>query len=202
MIYCYLRVSTDSQDVDSQRLGIQDFCRARGWTDMEWISDEGVSGAKDPSKRLLGKLLKKARSGDCVIASEISRIGRKLDMILNVIKDCTERGIKLYTVKDRYVLEDTIQSKVLVTVMGLAAEIERDLLRQRTKEGLRRAVERGVTLGRPVGRKSSETKLSRKSADVDRLIGKGLTKCAAAKKLNVHRITFAKYLAERGLKWA
>jgi len=111
MIYCYLRVSTDSQDVDSQRLGIQDFCRARGWTDMEWISDEGVSGAKDPSKRLLGKLLKKARSGDCVIASEISRIGRKLDMILNVIKDCTERGIKLYTVKDRYVLEDTIQSK-------------------------------------------------------------------------------------------
>lgn len=201
-VFCYLRVSTDSQDVQSQRLGIEDFCRAHGWVDIEWVADEGVSGAKDPSKRLLGKLLKKARSGDCVVASEISRIGRKLDMILNVIKDCTERGIKLYTVKDRYVLEDTIQSKVLVTVMGLAAEIERDLLRQRTKEGLRRAVERGVTLGRPVGRKSAETKLSRKSDDVERLMGKGMSKCAAAQKLHVHRITFSNYLKSRGLKWA
>lgn len=202
MIYCYLRVSTDAQDVDSQRLGIQDFCRARGWTDMEWVSDEGVSGAKDVSKRLLGKLLKKAKAGDCVVAAEISRIGRKLDMILNVIKDCTERGIKIYTVKDRYVLEDTIQSKVLVTVMGLAAEIERDLLRQRTKEGLRRAVENGVTLGRPKGRKSLVTKLSGKTEEVTKMLGKGMSKCAAAKKLHVHRITFANYLNDRGIKWA
>lgn len=202
MVYCYLRVSTDSQDVESQRIGIEEFCRARGFTDLHWVSDEGVSGAKDPSKRLLGKLLKKASSGDSIVAAEISRIGRKLDMIMNVIKDCSERGIKIYTVKDRYVLEDTIQSKVLVTVMGLAAEIERDLLRQRTKEGLRRAVERGVTLGRPKGRKSAVTKLSEKQEEINRLFGRGLSQSAAAKKLKVHRITFAKHIAERGLKWA
>lgn len=202
MIYCYLRVSTDSQDVESQRIGIEEFCRCRGWSELQWVSDNGVSGTKDPSKRLLGKLLKKAASGDCIVAAEISRIGRKLDMILNVIKDCSERGIKIYTVKDRYVLEDTIQSKVLVTVMGLAAEIERDLLRQRTKEGLRRAVERGVTLGRPKGRNSSVTKLTHQSETIERLFGRGLSKSAAARKLKVHRLTFAKYLHERGLKWA
>lgn len=201
-VYCYLRVSTDSQDVQSQRIGIEEFCKAKGFVDMEWVSDEGVSGAKDPSKRLLGKLLKKAEKGDAIVAAEISRIGRKLDMILNVIKDCTERGIKIYTVKDRYILEDTIQSKVLVTVMGLAAEIERDLLRQRTKEGLRRAVARGVTLGRPIGKKSAETKLSKKSDDVERLLGRGLSKSSAARKLKVHRITFANYLKDKGIKWA
>jgi len=202
MIYCYLRVSTDNQDVDSQRIGIEEFCAARGWTDLEWVSDSGVSGAKDPSKRLLGKLLKKAVAGDAIVAAEISRIGRKLDMILQVIRDCSERGIKIYTVKDRYVLEDTIQSKVLVTVMGLAAEIERDLLRQRTKEGLRRAVERGVTLGRPKGSRSAVTKLTCKQDEIDRLFGRGMSQSAAARKLRVHRLTFAKHIRERGVKWA
>ena len=154
MVYCYLRVSSDAQDVEVQKIGIVDFLKQRELEAGEWVADEGVSGAVDWRKRGVGKIIAKAKPGDVIVFSEISRIARRLVLVLEVIKACTEKGIKIYTVKDRYVLEDTIQSKVLFTVMGLAAEIERDLLRQRTKEGLKRAIANGKTLGRPKGRKS------------------------------------------------
>lgn len=195
MIYCYLRVSTDMQDVESQKIGIVEFCKNKGFEEdqIEWFMDEGVSGAKDPSKRNLGKLLKKAGAGDIIVASEISRIGRKLVMILDFIRDCADRDIKIYTVKDRYVLEDTIQSKVLVTVMGLAAEIERDLLRQRTKEGLRRAVLAGKKLGRPFGSKNVRNVLTGREDKVHALLSDGLSKSKVAKKLRVSRQTIANF---------
>ena len=130
MVYCYLRVSSDAQDVESQKIGIVEFLRQRGMEAGEWVADKGVSGAVDWRVRGIGKIIAKARPGDVLVFSEISRIARRLVLILEVIKACAEKGVKIYTVKDRYVLEDTIQSKVLITVMGLAAEIERDLLRQ------------------------------------------------------------------------
>ena len=197
--YAYLRVSTDTQDVDTQKIGVTDFCKAKDWDVSEWIMDEGVSGAKDPSKRKLGCLMKKCKKGDRIIFSEISRIGRKLVMILDFIKDCTEKGVKIYTVKDRYVLEDTIQSKVLITVMGLAAEIERDLLRQRTKEGLKRAVENGKILGRPFGRKNSKTKLTGKEGVIVELLEKKLPLKRIARRLKVHRVTLARFIKEKEL---
>ena len=197
--YCYLRVSTDMQDVNSQRIGIEEFCQKQGWEIDGWCMDEGVSGATDPSKRKLGALLKKCQAGDRLVFSEISRIGRKLVMILDVIKLCNEKGVKIYTVKDRYVLEDTIQSKVLVTVMGLAAEIERDLLRQRTKEGLRRAVASGKVLGRPKGRQGA-LKLDRKIELAKASVISGNSFFATAKLLKVHRITLTKALKRHGWK--
>lgn len=199
VIYCYLRVSTDMQDVESQKIGIVEFCKNKGFEEdqIEWFMDEGVSGAKDPSKRNLGKLLKKAGAGDIIVASEISRIGRKLVMILDFIKECTDRDIKIYTVKDRYVLEDTIQSKVLVTVMGLAAEIERDLLRQRTKEGLRRAVLAGKKLGRPFGCKNVRNVLTGREDKVHALLSDGLSKSKIAKKLRVSRQTIANFAKDK-----
>jgi len=199
-VFCYLRVSSDVQDVNSQRIGIEDFCRAKGWTDIKWVMDEGISGAVEPSKRKLGGLLKEAQKGDVIVASEISRIGRKLVMILEFIKKCTEKEVSIMTVKDRYVLEDTIQSKVLVTVMGLAAEIDRDLLRQRTKEGLRRAVQRGKTLGRPKGRRSSKVKLTGKEATVQACMEAGFSKSAIARKLKVHRSTLTKFILDNDLQ--
>lgn len=196
--YCYLRVSTDTQDVNSQRIGIEEFCAAKGWTIDEWVMDEGVSGAKDPSKRKLGTLLRKCQNGDILVFSEISRIGRKLVMILDVIKSCGEKGVKIYTVKDRYVLEDTIQSKVLVTVMGLAAEIERDLLRQRTKEGLRRAVANGKTLGRPFGSKNLHTIAKDKGEKILALRSQGLTHRQIAQRIRCNQASVGRFLKEAG----
>jgi DNA invertase Pin-like site-specific DNA recombinase len=192
-IYAYLRVSTDTQDVNSQRIGIEEFCKAREWAIDEWVMDEGISGAKDPSKRKLGGLLKKCKSGDSIIASEISRMGRKLVMILDIIKLCSEKGVKVYTVKDRYTLEDTIQSKVLVTVMGLAAEIERDLLRQRTKEGLKRAVAAGKHLGRKKGVPNSKRKLDGKGDYIARKLAEKTPICRIARSLHVHPVTITRW---------
>ena len=196
MVYCYLRVSTDEQDVNSQRVGIEEFLKSKNMTADSWVCDEGISGAVDWRKRGIGKIIHKAKQGDTIVSSEISRIARRLVLGLEVIKACTERGVKIYTVKDRYVLEDTIQSKVLVTVMGLAAEIERDLLRQRTKEGLKNAVLRGVKLGHPKGKKNENVKLKDKGDKIIQLRGRGVSFAGIAKLLKVAPATISRYIRD------
>lgn len=159
MIYGYLRVSSDEQDVNSQKLGVDAFAKNKGWTIEEYITDEGVSGAKDPKKRNLGPLLKKLNAGDILIAAEISRLGRDLFMIMEILHHCMAVEAVVYTVKDNFVLGADIQSKVLAFAFGLSAEIERQMIAQRTKEGLRRRMLDGVLLGRPVGKLSAEEAL-------------------------------------------
>lgn len=156
MIYGYLRVSSDEQDVNSQKQGVESFAKDRNWTIDEYITDEGVSGGKDPDKRNLGPLLKKLAKDDIVIASEISRLGRDLYMVMDILHFCMERGVIIHTVKDRFTLGDDIQSKVLAFAFGLAAEIERQMIRQRTREGLRLRMKMGVLVGRPIGKCNSE----------------------------------------------
>lgn len=155
MIYGYLRVSSDEQDVNSQRQGVDAFAQARGWAIDKYISDEGVSGGKDPDKRNLGPLLKRLKNGDIVICSEISRLGRDLYMVMDILHFCMTQGCVIYTVKDNFTLGDDIQSKVLAFAFGLAAEIERQMIRQRTKEGLRLRMRMGSLVGRPYSRDES-----------------------------------------------
>ncbi|MBR3085809.1 MAG: recombinase family protein [Kiritimatiellae bacterium] len=191
-------MSSDSQDVESQKIGIVEFLKQRELEAGEWVADEGVSGAVDWRKRGIGRIIAKAKPGDTLVFSEISRIARRLVLVLEVIKACSEKGVKIYTVKDRYVLEDTIQSKVLITVMGLAAEIERDLLRQRTREGLKRAVANGKTLGRPRGAKTDPA-LRKLHGSEDRIVqlrGRGVSFNGVARLLKVHRNTLARYIRE------
>lgn len=156
MIYGYLRVSSDEQDVNSQKQGVEQLAKEKGWNIEQYITDEGVSGGKDPDKRNLGPLLKKLKKGDIVIASEISRLGRDLYMVMDILHYCMKQEVVIYTVKDRFKLGDDIQSKVLAFAFGLAAEIERQMIRQRTREGLRLRMKMGVLLGRPIGRANSD----------------------------------------------
>lgn len=197
MTYCYLRVSSDDQDVKSQQIGVDEFLRQHGWACDRWYIDEGVSGGVDWRRRKVASMVRDAKPGDVLVFAEISRIGRKLVDVLEVIKTCSGKGVKIYTVKDRYTLEDTIQSKVLVTVMGLAAEIERDLIRQRTREGLTRARAAGKILGRPVGSKTKNRKLDAERERIRHgvLYGKGV--CEIARTIRVHRNTVARYIRER-----
>ena len=113
MIYGYLRVSSDEQDVNNQKQGVVKFAEQHEWKIEAYITDEGISGTKDPSKRALGKLLKKVKKGDIIICSEISRLGRNLLMIMSILQQLMKKGAMLYTVKDNYVLGDNIQSTVL-----------------------------------------------------------------------------------------
>lgn len=156
MIYGYLRVSSDEQDVNSQKQGVESFCNEHNWKIDKFITDEGVSGGKDPDKRKLGPLLKLVEKGDKIICSEISRLGRDLYMVMDILHFCMEKECVIYTVKDKFVLGDDISSKVLAFAFGLSAEIERQMIRQRTREGLRLRMKMGVLLGRPIGRANSD----------------------------------------------
>src|SRR5574344_1242355 len=157
MIYGYIRVSTDKQTVENQRFEIIQFCRKNGMTVDAWI-EETISGTKDPSKRQLGLLMEEVCKGDLIICSELSRLGRSLFMIMSVLNEMMKKEVRIWTIKDNYRLGDDIESKVLAFAFGLSAEIERNLISQRTKEALARKRSEGVVLGRPKGRKSAPDK--------------------------------------------
>lgn len=147
-VYGYLRVSTDKQDCDNQKIGVEALAEKLGLPIESWIVDNGVSGTKEPEKRQLGKLLKKIKSGDVIICSELSRLGRKLFMVISILEHCMKIGAKVLTAKEGYELGDNVQSKVLAFAFGLVAELEREMISKRTKEALHRLKMEGKELGR------------------------------------------------------
>ena len=202
MIYGYLRVSSDEQDVNSQKQGVEQFAKDKGWTIGKYITDEGVSGGKDPDKRNLGPLLKLVQKDDVIICSEISRLGRDLYMVMDILHFCMERGCIIHTVKDKFTLGDDIQSKVLAFAFGLSAEIERQMIRQRTKEGLRLRVKQGILLGRTPGKQLSEsiTDLSEKKELIIEQFKWGVPERRLAQNFSVDRNTIARWLHRWGVK--
>lgn len=202
MIYGYLRVSSDEQDVNSQKQGVVKFAEEHNMPIDKFITDEGVCGGKDPDKRNLGPLLKLINEGDVIICSEISRLGRDLYMVMDILHFCMERKAVVYTVKDKFVLGDDIQSKVLAFAFGLSAEIERQMIRQRTKEGLRLRVKMGVLVGRPLGI-SVEEPLALDEKQKALLIEQykwGVPERRLAENFNVDRNTIARWLHRWGIK--
>lgn len=195
MIYGYIRVSTDKQTVENQRFEIERFCERQEMKVDSWI-EETVSGTKEPEKRKLGRLLGKLVKGDILICAELSRLGRNLLMIMSILNECMKREIQVWTIKDNYRLGSDISSKVLAFAFGLSAEIERNLISQRTKEALARKVAEGVILGRPKGRKSSRVKLTGKDEVILGCLKAGFSQSSIARKLHVHRNTLSKYIQD------
>ena len=196
MIYGYIRVSTDKQTVENQRFEINQFAIKNNLIIEKWI-EETISGTKEVDKRTLGKLLKKTKKDDILICSELSRLGRSLFMIMEVLNFCMKKEVQIWTIKDNYRLGEDIQSKVLAFAFGLSAEIERNLISQRTKEALARKKAEGVILGRPLGRKSSKVKLSGKELQIQKLLNKDVSYSAIGRILGVNRITVSKFANER-----
>ena len=194
MIYGYIRVSTDSQDCENQKLGIESKAAALGIKIDKYIEDAGISGTKEPEERALGGCLKKLKNGDVLICSELSRLGRKLFMIVRILEHCMKCGAKVYTVKDGYELGDNIQSKVMAFAFGLSAEIERDLISQRTKEALAVRRANGQKLGRPQGHTNKSHKLDGKMPLIIKMLDKGISKRRIAKQLRVSTPTLYDYL--------
>ena len=143
MNYGYIRVSTDKQTVEIQRYEINTFCQKLNIHIDGWI-EETISGTKNFDKRKLGDLLKIVQKDDLIICAELSRLGRNLFMIMEILHICMNKECKVWTIKDNYRLGDDIQSKVLAFAFGLSAEIERNLISQRTKEALARKVQEGI----------------------------------------------------------
>lgn len=193
MIYGYIRVSTDKQTVENQRYEINQFCKKNVFVIDKWI-EETISGSKKVEDRKLGKLLKRMRKEDILVCSELSRLGRNLLMIMGILNECMNRDIQVWTIKDHYRLGSDINSKVLAFAFGLSAEIERNLISQRTKEALARKRAEGVILGRPKGSKSAKTKLTGQEKKIKDLLDKKVSYSAIGRILGVHRLTVSSFV--------
>lgn len=196
MIYGYIRVSSDKQTIENQRFEISNFCEKNSLTIDVWV-EETISGMTRVDNRKLGKLLKKMKKSDVLICSELSRLGRNLLMIMGVLNECMNRDIQVWTIKDNYRLGSDISSKVLAFAFGLSAEIERNLISQRTREALARKKAEGVVLGRPKGSKSAKTKLTGQEKRIKELLDKRVSYSAIGRILGVHRLTVSSFVRER-----
>ena len=194
MTYGYIRVSSDKQTVENQRFEIERFCTVNNQHIDGWI-EETISGTKAYNKRQLGVLLKKVEKEDVIICSELSRLGRSLFMIMEILSICMKKECRVWTIKDNYRLGDDIQSKVLAFAFGLSAEIERNLISQRTKEALARKRAEGVRLGRPQGSKTPQDKykLARFDKKIRIMLSSGATFKDIAKHFKVDRDTVSLY---------
>ena len=194
-VFGYIRISTSDQSIQGQEYGILRFAKERHWT-IDEIVNETVSGAVPYQKRKLGALLDQCKAKDTLIVTEISRLGRSLMEVLGVVNLCLSKGISLYTIKERFELNDTINSKVLVFAFGLASELERQLISQRTKEALARKRADGVQLGRPRGSKG-KSKLDGKEAEIGMFLAKGVTKASISKILDCDPGTVSAFIKTR-----
>ncbi len=195
MIYGYIRVSSDKQTVENQRFEINNFCEHNQLVIDGWI-EETISGTKSYNKRELGKLLKRVQKDDLIICAELSRLGRNLFMIMEILNICMSKECRVWTIKDNYRLGEDIQSKVLAFAFGLSAEIERNLISQRTKEALARKKAEGVILGRPIGRKTDESKykLFPKKNLILELLKAGVSRRKIAQICKVDRNTLCRFI--------
>ncbi len=196
MNYGYIRVSSDKQTIENQRFEIQKFCEKEGLIIDGWI-EETVSGTRNYDKRELGNLLKNVGKDDLIICSELSRLGRSLFMIMDILNHCMNKECRVWTIKDSYRLGDDIQSKVLAFAFGLSAEIERNLISQRTKEALARKKTEGIILGRPKGRKSERVKLTGKEEIIKDLRNNGVKITEIARIYKVNRNTVSSFIRTR-----
>lgn len=198
MTYGYIRVSTDRQTVENQRFEILAFCKKNSFVVDSWI-EETISGSIEPDKRGLGKLLRHVRKGDLIICSELSRLGRSLFMIMSILNLIMKKGARVWTIKDNYRLGDDIQSKVLAFAFGLSAEIERNLISQRTKEALERLRKEGVKLGRPKGVLGKRSKLDGAELPISIMLLSGISPNRMAQLYGMHRNTVLLFIAKKEL---
>ena len=191
MIYGYTRVSTELQNTENQKHEIQTFAEANKITINKWVN-EVISSRKLLKERQLGKLLKHLKKGDILIASELSRLGRNLLEVMGILQSCLEKDCQIWTLKENYKLGADIQSKVLAFAFSLAAEIERQLISQRTKESLKRIKDEGKHLGRPFG--FNYNKLDAKQDKIKELLNKQVSKAEIARLLNCSWLTLHRYI--------
>ncbi len=180
----YLRVSTDGQDLKNQRLEILDYADKNGLRVDQWI-DIKVSSRKSTKERLIDQLIETLDEGDTLIVAELSRLGRSVGQIIAIIDEMIKKQVKVIIIKQNMIIngKNDIQTKTMITMFSLFAEIERDLISERTKNGLARARAEGKLIGRPKG--NGKSKLDGKEEEIKQLLKKQVTRASIAKIMNV-----------------
>ena len=192
MIIGYIRVSTGKQHPENQKDEILRYASMNGWTVDKWVV-EVVSGRKHVKGRKLGGLLRRMKRGDMLIVSEISRLSRSLTDIMSLMGHCISKGIYVYTIKEKYCFDDSINGKVLCFAFGLVAEIERNLISMRTKEALALRKAEGKQLGRKVGFCPKMEVLKNNEEKIREMLNKGVPNKDIYNKYKVSKSTFNKF---------
>lgn len=195
----YVRVSTNLQDSENQRFQLLKFANSKGLKIDRWV-DETISSRKGLEHRQLGTLLRELTHGSVLLVSEITRLGRSLFEVMEILNSLMKKGVTLYSLKEGYSLQDDINSKILAFAFGLAGEIERNLISARTREALERKRSEGLILGRPVGSLNKNTKLTGQEDSIQALLQKQIPVATAARILGVHRTTLNSFIKSRNIK--
>lgn len=193
-VIAYVRVSSNKQTNDHQRYEIKKFATKEKLQITTWV-EETISSRKALQKRKLGGLLDVIESGDILISCEISRLGRSILDVMHILEKCLNKNCQVWTIKENYRLGNDIQSKVMAFAFGLAAEIERNLISQRTKSSLDNLKSEGKKLGRPLFKPNAKLKLSGNNTKIISLWSKGFSKSSIAKVLGVGRATLLRYIS-------
>ena len=192
MTIAYLRVSTGKQNPENQRDEIRRFAEEKNMEIDQWVI-ETASGKLAPQKRKLGRVLRRMKKGDTLIVSEISRLSRSLTEIMTIMGQCLEKEISIYTTKERYTFDNSINSKVLCFAFGLVAEIERNLISMRTKEALAVKKAEGVRLGRRPGSNVKIELIEQNKERIARMLDSGMSITQMCRKIGISRHTWYKY---------
>ena len=195
----YLRISTGGQSLDSQRLAILDYAHRHGLLVQTFV--EAHASARHPGTRQgVATLLEQLHPGDLLLVSELSRLGRSVGQIIQLVDRLLKQQVRLVAIKEHIQLNGAqdLQTKVMITLFGLFAEIERDLIAERTKEGLAAARANGRLPGRPKGVLGT-SKLTGHEAEIQHLLAKTVSKASIAKILGVSRSTLHAFIQSRRL---
>src|SRR5215475_5836915 len=193
----YLRVSTNDQDVETNKADILMLANRKDLGQVHFVA-ETVSGRVPWRRRKIAQVLEDLQSGDTLIVSELSRLGRSMLECIEILAIVAQKGIHLYAVKGAWQLDDSMQSKIMAMVFAMAAEIERELISQRTKEALRVKKATGVQLGRPRG--PGKSKLDPYQPEIQALLANGSTQKFSAKRYGTTEGNLHNWLKKRGLK--
>ena len=191
MIYGYIRCSTDHQNTINQKFEIEQFAKTNNLTIDHWV-EETLSAKTNIKKRKLNSLLNKLKKDDILITTELSRLGRNLLQVMSILHFCLDKECQIWTLKENYRLGSDIQSKVLAFAFSLSAEIERNLISQRTKEALKRVKSEGRKLGRPQG--NGTKKLFGQEEKIEKLLHNNISKAEIARILGVNWLTLHRFI--------
>jgi DNA invertase Pin-like site-specific DNA recombinase len=193
----YLRVSTADQDLEKNKADILHLANDKALGQVEWV-EEHVSGSVSWRKRGIAQVLDELQAGDTLIVSELSRLGRSMLECMEILSIASQKGISLYAVKGNWQLDGTIQSKIMAMAFAMAAEIERDLISQRTKEALAARRRAGKKLGRPKG--SGKSKLDKYRPEIEALMANGSTQKFIAERYGTTEANLSRWLKKHGLR--
>jgi DNA invertase Pin-like site-specific DNA recombinase len=198
--YAYIRVSTDSQDLNNQRHGVIEYAKKNSLEPLHFFEDT-VSGTKDWQEREIGRLLlQEAKAGDVILTPEFSRLGRSALQVMLVLEEAARRSVIIHIVKNGLVMDGSLNSRMMALAFGMAAEIERDFISKRTTEALARRKAAGLPLGRPKGRKSDHKKLDKHREQILDLLNKRVHKTSIARIIGCSPNTLYEWMEANDLR--